>query len=48
MKKEMIGQILVLYLKGMAFETRFDNCEGGKSYNLKGVVLFPTTVLQQV
>lgn len=38
-KKKIIGQNLILYLKDMVFETRFDNQEGGNSCGLKGVVL---------
>lgn len=37
--EKMIGQILLLYFKDMAFETRFDNLEASNSYNLKGVIL---------
>lgn len=37
--EKVIGQILLLYLKDMAFETRFDNLEANNSCNLKGVVL---------
>lgn len=37
--EKIIGQILLLYLKDMAFETRFDNLEASNSCNLKGMVL---------